>query len=68
MGIPLSCPDFSVLSKRLGTLNIKVPRYNKTDKPDPGIHAIAIDSTGLKRFGRGELLGARSSKVPKHFW
>ena len=54
MGIPLLCPDFSVLSKRLGKLNIKVPRYKKTDKPDPDIHAIAIDSTGLKRFGRGE--------------
>ena len=54
MKIPLSCPDFSVLSKRLGELDITVPRYKKTDKPDDGIHAIAIDSTGLKRFGRGE--------------
>ena len=54
MKIPLSCPDFSVLSKRLGELNIKVPRYKKTDKPDDSIHAIAVDSTGLKRFGRGE--------------
>lgn len=54
MKISLSCPDFSVLSKRLGQLNIKVPRYKKTDNPDDGIHAIAIDSTGLKRFGRGE--------------
>lgn len=54
MGLSLSCPDFSVLSKRLKALNIKTPRYKKTDKPDDGIHAIAIDSTGLKRFGRGE--------------
>ena len=54
MGIPLSCPDISVLSRRLATLNIKVPQYKKTAKPDDSIHAIAIDSTGLKRFGRGE--------------
>lgn len=27
MNISLSCPNFSVLSKRLGELNIKVPRY-----------------------------------------
>lgn len=27
MGIPLSCPDSSVLSRRLASLNIKVPRY-----------------------------------------
>ena len=54
MDIPLSSPDFSVLSKQLSELDIKVPRYRKTDKPDETIHAIAIDSTGLKRFGRGE--------------
>lgn len=54
MDVPLSCPDFSVLSKRLGELNIKVPKYKKTDQADADVHAIAIDSTGLKRFGRGE--------------
>jgi hypothetical protein len=54
MDIPLSCPDISVLSRRLGALDIQVPRYKKTDKPDDKLHAIAIDSTGLKRFGRGE--------------
>ena len=54
MGLPLSCPNFSCLSKRLKALKIKVPKYKKTDKPLDGVHAIAIDSTGLKRFGRGE--------------
>ena len=54
MGIDLSCPDFSTLSKRLNELNIKVPRYKKTNHPEKGVHAIAIDSTGLKRFGRDE--------------
>ena len=42
------------MSKRLGKLGIKVPKYKKTGSPDDGVHAIAIDSTGLKRFGRGE--------------
>lgn len=54
MGVPLSCPDYTTLSKRLAELNIKTPRYKKADVPDDGIHAIAIDSTGLKRYGRGE--------------
>jgi hypothetical protein len=54
LDVPLVCPDFSCLSKRLGELHIEVPRYNKTDKAVDGIHAIAVDSTGLKRFGRGE--------------
>ena len=31
-----------------------MPKYKKTDKPLDGVHAITIDSTGLKRFGRGE--------------
>ena len=54
MNIPIVCADFSCLSKRLGKLGIKVPKYKKTGSPEDGVHAIAIDSTGLKRFGRGE--------------
>ena len=54
MNIPLVCPNFSCLSKRLGKLKIKTPKYKKIDKPDDDVHAIAYDSTGLKRFGRGE--------------
>ena len=54
MSIPFSCPDSVVLSRRLAFLNIKVLRYKKSENPHNNIHAIAIDSTGLKRFGRGE--------------
>lgn len=54
MDIPLNCPDYSTLSKRLSELNIPCPRYYEKDKAVEGVHAIAIDSTGLKRFGRGE--------------
>lgn len=53
MNIPLSCPDYTCLSKRLSKLGISCPRYCAKAKPEPGVHAIAIDSTGLKRFGRG---------------
>ncbi|MDF1758630.1 MAG: IS5 family transposase [Legionellaceae bacterium] len=54
MNIPLFCPSYSTLSTRLSALNILSPRYTKKDNPDSNVHAIAIDSTGLKRFGRGE--------------
>ena len=54
MNIPLQCPHYSFLSKKLGELKIKSPRYTKSDRLDDKVHAIAIDSTGLKRFGRGE--------------
>ena len=54
MGVPLNCPSFSTLSARLPALNISAPRFKKSERIADDIHAIAIDSTGLKRFGRGE--------------
>ena len=55
MDIPLKCPDYSIMSRRLSELGIKVPKYSvKKDEADQTVHAVAIDSTGLKRFGRNE--------------
>ena len=68
MGLPLVCPNFSCLSKRLKELKIKVPKYKKTDKPLNGVHAIAIDSTGLKRFGRGEWQQEKYELSSKASW
>lgn len=68
MGLPLDCPDFSTLSKRLSKLSITTPRYKKTDQPVEGIHAIAIDSTGLKRFGRGEWHNEKYELSSKASW
>lgn len=68
MRLPLDCPDFSTLSKRLSELNITTPRYKKTDKFVEGVHAIAIDSTGLKRFGRGEWHNEKYELSSKASW
>lgn len=69
MRIKLSCPDYTVLSKRLGQLNIKTPTYRmKKDAADPYVHAIAIDSTGLKRFGRGEWHQEKHNLSRKASW
>lgn len=54
MKLPLTSPSFSILSKRLARLDIPCPAYRNTDRPDDDLVAIAIDSTGLKRFGRDE--------------
>ena len=62
------CPDYSCLSKRLSLLNIKVSRYTKTDKPDKAIAAIAIDSTGLKRFDRDEWHQEKHKVSAKRSW
>jgi hypothetical protein len=66
--LDIACPDFSCLSKRLSLLEIKTPRYKITDKPEEDVAAIAIDSTGLKRFGRGEWHQAKHKVSAKRSW
>ena len=66
--LPLTCPDYSCLSKRLSTLGIKTPRYKKTDQADETVAAIAIDSTGLKRFGRDEWHQEKHKVSGKRSW
>ena len=69
LGLSLACPDYSTLSKRLSLLNIKFPRYrNKTRKPDDSVSAIAIDSSGLKRFGRDEWHQEKYKVSAKRSW
>jgi len=66
--IALRSPDYSCLSKRLSSLGIKSPRYKKTDSPDDEIAGVAIDSSGLKRFGRGEWHQEKYKISPKRSW
>lgn len=68
MGIEIKCPHYSVLSKRLSSLGIECPRYTKKDKIDPTVGAIAIDSTGLKRFGRDEWHQEKHKVSAKRSW
>jgi len=53
-GIDLKAPDFTTLSRRAGSLEIKIPIISSKTA------AIIVDSTGLKVFGEGEW------KVRKH--
>ena len=66
--LPIKCPSYSCLSKRLAALDIKCPRYKTTDKSDNNIKAIAIDSTGLKRFGRNEWHQEKHKVSGKRSW
>lgn len=68
MGLPINCPDYTTLSKRLKALNIKSPRYKKNAKTDENIAAIALDSTGLKRFGRDEWHQERHKVNARRSW
>ena len=68
MGLNIKCPNYSVLSKRLLKLNIPCPRYTKKDTADDDVAAIAIDSTGLKRFGRDEWHQEKHKVSAKRSW
>ncbi len=68
MQLPISCPDYTTLSKRLKELNIPCPRYTAKDSIDCDIVAIAIDSTGLKRFGRDEWHVEKHKISPRRSW
>jgi hypothetical protein len=67
-GLGIRCPSYSELSKRLMTLNIKCPKYRETDMSEEGVAAIAIDSTGLKRFGRDEWCQEKYNISGKRSW
>jgi len=64
----IKSPDYSCLSKRLAMLTIQSPRYRKTESADKSVVAIALDSTGLKRFGRGEWHQEKYKLSAKRSW
>ena len=68
MKLEINCPDYTTLSKRLSQLNISCPRYRKTDRAETDTVAIAIDSTGLKRFGRDEWHQEKHKVSAKRSW
>jgi transposase len=49
MGIELSVPDHSTLSRRLGNLEVTLPVLPKEDA-----RHVVVDSTGVKVYGEGE--------------
>ena len=68
MKLNIKCPSYSMLSKRLCKLNIECPMYKKDCRSDDSVHAIAIDSTGLKRFGRDEWHQEKHKVDAKRSW
>ncbi|GKN93397.1 IS5 family transposase [Klebsiella variicola] len=55
MGVPLRCPDYTGVSKRAKSVNVRFKTPSRGE-----IAHLVIDSTGLKVFGEGEW------KVKKH--
>ncbi len=68
MRLPLKSPSYSALSKRLSQLNIRCPAYKDTGRPADDLAAAALDSTGLKRFGRDEWHQEKHKVSAKRSW
>jgi len=68
MKTEIRSPHYSVLSRRLAKLNIVRPSYRKHYRERKDIYAIAIDSTGLKCFGRDEWRDSKNTLKDKRNW
>ena len=68
LDLPLKCPNYTVLSRRLSALNISTPRYRKKPLNKDDTVAIAFDSTGLKRYGRDEWHQEKHKVASKRSW
>jgi hypothetical protein len=64
LGVPLSTPDHSTLSRRARTME---SIYKGCVLPDGLIHLL-IDSTGLKVFGAGEWLQEKHGAKARRTW
>lgn len=64
----LQCPGYTLQSKQLNQLYFSTPQFKKNDKPDTDILAVAIDSTGLKRFGKDEWHQKKHKVNAKRNW
>lgn len=65
MNIPLQSPNYSVLSRRLSQLGLKVPFYRNSHKHSQAVFAIAIDSTGLSCFSENQWQAKQCSEKTK---
>ncbi len=66
--LQITCPDYSCLSKRLALLKIESPRYKTSSHSKEQMAAIAIDSSGLKQFGRDEWHQEKHKIAGKRSW
>jgi hypothetical protein len=63
MKLELEVPSYSQLSRRAGSLQVALPRKEKSGKLD-----LVIDSTGLKVYGEGEWKMRTHGKQKRRTW
>ena len=69
-GFEAKCPDYSTLSRRCATLDLKIPKYKKIEvEGESGKERIiTLDSTGLKQYGRDEWHQEKHKIKPRRSW
>src|SRR5215212_699515 len=70
LGLALSVPDHTTLSRRAETLEVPrpKPRGNGAGGGDPGPMHLLVDSTGLKLYGAGEWLIEKHGTKRRRSW
>ena len=63
LGVNLSVPDYSTLSRRCTTLEVVLPRRHN----DEALHMV-VDSTGVKVFGEGEWKVRQHGYTKRRTW
>ena len=68
--LEIKCPDYSTLSRRCATLDLKIPKYKKSEVAnDAGKErVITLDSTGLKQYGKDEWHQEKHKIKPRRSW
>lgn len=64
LSLPLSVPDYSLLSIRQKTLSLQLAKTSKAS----GRKHLVVDSTGLKLFGEGEWKVKKHGKGKRRTW
>ena len=69
-GLEAKCPDYSTLSRRCTTLDLKIPKYKKSevDREANKERIITLDSTGLKQYGKDEWHQEKHNVKPRRSW
>lgn len=63
MNVPLHCPDYSSVSKRVKSVNVSFKAPTRGE-----IAHLVIDSSGLKVFGEGEWKVKKYGKERRRIW
>ena len=68
-GLSIKCPDYSTLSRRCGTLDLKMAKEKRVNKENNSEEKIiTLDSSGLKQHGKDEWHQEKHKVNPKRTW